>query len=295
MLCLGNHETSFADFTKTEKVPSRTCPNVTIFLAEEPRMRLKQSFNIQVPKALSTFLLSYTSAGCPLVSTKHKPIPGRDKAGGGNFPNAICKQTSVRTEALRVRNFILWLTSTCLIAIATVSVFAQNTPARLAKEKEPVLGIVLDANHARVLTFVPRIKDSLLKTLQQRRKQIRLVAWDAGDGDVELVAKSKSCDSLLEIFVLEKPGEGNGDSAKLADSLSEEERDRRELASLRVEYHLRSLAQKPTGEPEFNLAEADSIRPADYSTAWDASAYETTVSRAVTRVALASMNKLPKQ
>jgi hypothetical protein len=196
-----------------------------------------------------------------------------------------------------MRNLRLWLTSTCLIAIATVSLFAQNSPPRSAKEKEPVLGIVLDANNARILAFLPRVKDSLVKTIPQRRKQIRLVAWDAGSGDVEDVAKSKSCDYLLEIFVLEKPGEGSGDSTKLPsqDSLPDEERDRRELGSVRVEYHLRSLAQKSTGEPEFNLAEAESIRPADYSTGWDASAFETTVSRTVTRVALASMSKLPKQ
>lgn len=195
-----------------------------------------------------------------------------------------------------MRNLRLWLTCTCLIAIASISLFAQNTPPRPAKEKEPVLGIVVDANNARILAFVPRLKDSLVKTIPQRRKQIRLVAWDAGSGDVELVAKSKSCDYLLEIFVLERPGEGSGDSTKLPSrDLPEEERDRRELGLVRVEYHLRSLAERSTGEPEFNLAEADSVQPVDYPGARDSSAFETTISHAVTRVALASVSKLPKQ
>lgn len=190
-----------------------------------------------------------------------------------------------------MRNLRLWLTSTCLIAIASISLFAQNTAPRQAKEKEPVLGLVLDANNSRILALLPRLKDSLVKTIPQRRKQIRLVAWDAGSGDVEDVAKSKSCEYLLEIFVLESPG-GDGDSTKLLskDMSPEEERDRRELGSVRVEYHLRSLT-----EGGFNLAEADSVRPVDYPSAWDASAFETTVSRAVTRVAVASVGKLPKQ
>jgi hypothetical protein len=189
-----------------------------------------------------------------------------------------------------MRNLRLSLTYICLITIATISLFAQNTAARPAKEKEPVLGIVVDANNSRILAFVPRLKDSLVKTIPQRRKQIRVVAWDAGSGDVEDVAKSKSCDYLLEIFALEKPRGAEAAKLPSRDTSSEEERDRRELESVNVEYHLRSLNQGG-----FNLAEADSVRPLDYPTAWDGSAFETTVSHAVTRVAVASVGKLPKQ
>lgn len=200
-------------------------------------------------------------------------------------------------ETFRVRNFMLWLTSTCLITIATISLFAQNPAPQRGKDKEPVVGIVLDSDNARILAFLPKLKDSLVKTIPQRRKQIRVVAWDAGYADVEDVAKSKSCDYLLEIFVLETRGEGAGDSANLPskDISSEEERDRRELGSVHVEYHLRSLAEKSPGEPKFQVVEPDSVRPVDCPSAWDASAFETTVSRSVTRVAIASVGKLPKQ
>ena len=70
----------------------------------------------------------------------------------------------------------------------------------------------------------------------------------------------------------------------------EEERERRELSWVRIDYQLQSLKGDGT-----NTHDMDIVRYLDYPTVWDASAFETTVFRTVTRVTNASLSKLPKK
>jgi hypothetical protein len=176
-----------------------------------------------------------------------------------------------------------------LVLVASIGLEAQSSTTQ--QKKESVVGVVLDSNYARIANFLPRLRASLAKTIPHRRKGLRIVALDSSVHDADDAAKAKSCDYLLLMNVLEMTGAGVGYSTRLpSQGISpEEERERRELGWVRIDYRLKSV-----GESEFNESDTDYVRFLDYPTAWDASAFETTVFRSVTRVALASVDKLPK-
>jgi hypothetical protein len=176
-----------------------------------------------------------------------------------------------------------------VIAGASMGVGAQN-PAK--QPKEFVVGISLDSNYARIADFLPMLRKSLVKDIPRRQKQVRAVAVDALPGDARSGAKTKGCDYLLQLSVLEITGAGVGFSTLTPsrDISPEEERERRELQWVRIDYRLQSL--KGEGLNEEGI---DHVRHAEYPSGWNSSAFETTVIRAVTRVAVASLDKLPKK
>jgi hypothetical protein len=176
-----------------------------------------------------------------------------------------------------------------LMLAGSAGLAAQNSAPQ--QRKELVIGVVLDSNYARIANFLPRLRNSLVKTVPHRRKDVRLVALDSSVQDAEDMVKAKSCDYLLQMNVLEITGGGIGFSTRLPsrDISPEEERERRELGWVRIDYRLKAL-----GDADFNDADTDYVRFLDYPTSWDALAFETTVFRSVTRVAQAIIDRLPK-
>ena len=69
----------------------------------------------------------------------------------------------------------------------------------------------------------------------------------------------------------------------------EEQRERHELDWVTINYHLQSLNGR-----DVNANDIDYIRYLDRPTAWDAAAFQTAVTRAVSRVAVTSLDNLPK-
>lgn len=174
----------------------------------------------------------------------------------------------------------------CAVAAASISISAQNrTPEQ---SKEPVVGLVLDSNVARIADSLPRLRDSLIKS---HRKQIRLIGVDATQQDPEDSVRDKGCDYLLQINVNELTGPGFSPSVGFpSHSMSpEEERDRHELESVRIHYQLRSLIGNGV-----HASDTESVRYLDYSGTWDATAFETAVFRAVTRTANTSLKLIKK-
>lgn len=190
-------------------------------------------------------------------------------------------------------NFRRCVLLACVIVAACIDTTAQNSP----QSKELLVGVILDSNYARITDFLPRLRDSVVKTLTQRKKQIRAVALDSLAEDPEEAARSKSCKYLLQMNVSESTGGRVGTSTGISSptfpsrSLSpEEERERRELAFVRIDYRLKSLK-----DGHFNVTDTDFVRSLDIPSTLDAMAFETTVFRTVTRVAVAAMGKLPER
>jgi len=188
-----------------------------------------------------------------------------------------------------MRNLRLCLILVGLVLAASIGLEAQGSNTQ--QRKESVVGIVLDSNYARIANFLPRLRSSLAKSIPHRLKEIRVVALDSSVEDADDAAKAKSCDYLLLMNVLEISGGAVGSSTRLPSPhiSPEEERERRELGWVRIDYRLKSL-----GESGFNESDSDYVRFLDYPTSWDASGFETTVFRSVTRVALATVDKLPR-
>lgn len=187
---------------------------------------------------------------------------------------------------LKVRgNFPLF----CVIAIS-LTVSAQNSDK--PQSKETVVGIVLDSNYQRIADFLPRLTESLVKSTPKKGKQVRLMALASAPQDAEDSARARGCDYLLRMNVSEITGAGAGASfGRQTHTMSpEEERERRELSWVRIDYRLQSL--KGDG---LNIDDMDVVRYLDYPSVWDATAFETTVFRTVTRVTNSTLGKLPKK
>jgi hypothetical protein len=177
-----------------------------------------------------------------------------------------------------------------LLVSGAVGVSGQAAPQQ--QPKEVVVGISLDSNYARIADFLPSLRDSLVKTLPKRRKQVRTIAIDAPPQNAAAAARTQACDYLLQLSVQEIRGVGVGFSTfKPSPDISpEEERERRELDWVRVDYRLRSLKND-----DLDIADIDHVRYADIPSGWNPTAFETTVFRTVTRVAVSTLNKLPKR
>jgi hypothetical protein len=174
-------------------------------------------------------------------------------------------------------------------AVIGLAVVAAAQTSNMQQSKEMVVGLNLDSNYVRIADFLPRLRDSLV---QQHRKQVRLVALDGNPQDAEDLAKDKACEYLLQLDILEITGGGVAYSTDFPKRTMspEEERERRELGWVRVDYKLQSL--KGDG---VNVSDIDIVRYLDYPTSWDAAAFETTVFRTVTRVTNSTLGKLPKR
>jgi hypothetical protein len=157
-------------------------------------------------------------------------------------------------------------------AVIGLAVVAAAQTSNMQQSKEMVVGLNLDSNYVRIADFLPRLRDSLV---QQHRKQVRLVALDGNPQDAEDLAKDKACEYLLQLDILEITGGGVAYSTLLQlDILEitgggvaystdlpkrtmspEEERERRELGWVRVDYKLQSL--KGDG---VNVSDIDIVR-----------------------------------
>lgn len=180
----------------------------------------------------------------------------------------------------------------CLaIAIASLAATAQNGQAQRPKEFNVCIG--LDSHYARIEGFLPALAKSLLKNIPRQQKQVRVVAAGVEPGDAAAAAKAKGCDYLLQLSVLEVSGVGGAFSTgtfAAPDISPAKERERHELDWVRIDYRLRSLHDNA-----LDVDGIDRVRFLEYPSAWDANAFETTVIRAVTRVAVASLDNLPKK
>jgi hypothetical protein len=172
--------------------------------------------------------------------------------------------------------------------------FVCGVPAAVAqsgatqKPKALLLGVTLKSNYARISDLIPRLQESLAKTIPRRRKNISVIALNYSDA--EDAAKSKRCDYLLEMNVLEITGGGVGFSTRppSREMSPQEENERRELGWVRVDYKFTPLTDEGGG-----VTDMDYVRYLDYPTGWDASAFETTIFRTVSRVAVSTLSNLP--
>lgn len=180
-----------------------------------------------------------------------------------------------------------------VVATTASSAYAQSSTSK--KPKEAVVGIVLDSNYARIAEYLPSLRDSLVKTLSKPKKHVKAVPIDAGPQDAVAAAQKKGCDYLLRLSVSEMTGVGGGFSTfpqgRDPDQVSpEERRQREELSWVVVNYRLRSLQND-----DFDISDLDHVRYADLPIGWDPSSFETTIFRTVTRVAIWTVNQLPKK
>ncbi|MGC2194708.1 MAG: hypothetical protein WA628_08530 [Terriglobales bacterium] len=182
----------------------------------------------------------------------------------------------------------------CLLVLAISSIGAHAQNPNTTRPKEFVVGISLDSNYARIADFLPMLRKSLVKDIPRRQKQVRVVAVDALPRDAASAAKTKGCDYLLQLSVLEITGAGVGVGFNTLppsrDISPEEERSRRELQWVRIDYRLQSLEGEGLNEEGI-----DHVLYAEYPSGWNSSAFETTVIRAVTRVAVATLDNLPRK
>ncbi len=176
-----------------------------------------------------------------------------------------------------------------VIAVTSPEVSAQN--ANPAPSKQFTVGINVDSNWARITAFLPALRSSLLKDVPRRQKQVRTVAVDVPPASAIDTAKAKGCDYLLQLNVLEGSGPGVGASTfpLSADMSPEDARERSELAWVWIAYRLQSL--KGNG---LDVKDRDYIHYGEYPIGWDAMAFESTVIRATSRVAVETLNSLPK-
>ena len=182
----------------------------------------------------------------------------------------------------------------CLLTVAilasTFAASAQNVKSG-APPKSSVC-INLDSNYARIQAFLPSLAKSLLKNVSRQQKQVRVIAAGREPGDPVKAAKTKACEYLLELRLLETNSVSTGfiGGSFNRENTPEEERDRQQLDALRINYRLRSLANK-----ELDVDDSDFVRYLEYPSMWDPAAFETAVDRAATRVAEASLENLPKR
>jgi len=181
-----------------------------------------------------------------------------------------------------------------LLAVSFVGSTAQDSRPSDAGKNQPIMGIMLDSNYARISDFLPRLRKDLTKTLPNRHKSVHAVEIDAGSPqEAELAAKKKGCDYLLRMTVSEITGVAGGVQFDGSNSFNEHDdhaREKQELMWVRMDYRLVSVKND-----DVDVSGTDQVRYGEIPSAWDAMAFETTVSRAVTRVAVTSLAKLPKK
>jgi len=176
-----------------------------------------------------------------------------------------------------------------LLIAASTGASAQN-PA--TQPKEFIVGITLDSNYTRIADFLPILSKSLVKDIPRRQKHVRAVVLDAAPEDAASAAKAMGCGYLLQLSVLEISGGGVGFNTGTPshDISPEEERERRELQWVRIDYRLQSLQGDGLSEDGM-----DHVLYTEYPSGWNNTAFETTLMRSVTRVAVATLDKLPKK
>lgn len=180
-----------------------------------------------------------------------------------------------------------------VVATTATSACAQSSTSK--RPKEAVVGIALDSNYARIADYLPSLRNSLVKTLSKPKKHVKAVPIDAGHQDAVAAAQKKGCDYLLRLSVSEMTGVGGGFSTfprgRDPEQVSpEERREREELSWVVVNYRLRSL-----NHDDLDISDIDHVRYADLPIGWDPSSFETTIFRTVTRVAIWTVNQLPKK
>jgi hypothetical protein len=191
--------------------------------------------------------------------------------------------TQAKFFALIAFGFVL-----CAIGVAQ-QVATNNTK----DNGEYVVGISLDSNYAHISNFLPRLRTDLAKTLPNRRKRVRVVEIPTSQQDAKDAAKAKNCQYLLQMTISEIRGVAAGvqfGTPQPADEHRDDARERQELDWVRIDYRLSSL-----NDDSVDASDMDHVRYGEIPTSWDALAFETTVSRSVTRVAVASLGKLPKK
>lgn len=183
----------------------------------------------------------------------------------------------------------LRLTFLCFFLLMCSAIGAAAQNASTQKPKEMLVGVSLNSNYARISDLIPRLQESLAKTIPHRRKNITVIAFNYSDAGE--AAKSKRCDYLLQMNMVEITGGGVGFSTTLpAREMSpKEENERRELGWVRIDYRL-----EPLTDDGVAVTDMDYVRYLDYPSSWDALAFETTIFRTVSRVALSMLSKLPK-
>ena len=204
------------------------------------------------------------------------------------FNRYRCKDEEVMLMSpLSLRQFCV---SIFIIAAGAIGVTAQDAKPNSSRPGENVVCLTLDSNYARIADFLPRMRDSLVKSIPKRRKQVQVVAIDSSPQNSIDVARSSGCDYLLQMKVAEVSGAGAGFSTRtVGDGSPEEESGRRELEWVRIDYRLKSLK-----DDSVDMKDTDHVRYEDNLSGWNASAFETTVFRSVTRIAVGSLSNLPK-
>ena len=190
--------------------------------------------------------------------------------------------------AKRVAGGLVW--AVVLLVVTAITASAQNATAK--NSGDHLVGLVVSSNYARIADFLPRLTERLAKTLPKKDKQVRILPIDSSVSDPEQTCRDKGCDYLLMLNVAEITGVGVGFDTRpnsFADKDNGDERERRELDWVRIEYRVLSVKND-----DVDVSDTDHVRYGEKPTGWDAMAYETTVSRAVTRVAGAALSKIPK-
>jgi hypothetical protein len=179
-----------------------------------------------------------------------------------------------------------------LLTLATVSLGASAQNQNMKQVKELVVGVTLDSNYARITDFLPVLRDAVVKAIPDRKKQIRAVALNVSPQDAAEVARTKGCDYLLQLSVVEVHGAAVDFSTRqFSQEISPDEaRERRELQWVRIDYHLQSLK-----DDDVDVQDIDHVRYAEYPSGWNNMSFQTTVIHAVNRVAVFTLNNLPKK
>lgn len=181
------------------------------------------------------------------------------------------------------------------IAITAVAVgLGANAQTPTVKQaKTLTVGVNLDSNYDRITEFLPMVRESVLKAIPRDRKQVKTVALKGSARDATEAARKQGCDYLLQIDVVEISGAAVDFSTRqLSQDISpDERRERQELGWVGIDYHLLSL-----NNDDVDVQDLDHVRYAEYPSGWNNMSFQTSVIRAVTRVALTTLhNNLPKK
>jgi hypothetical protein len=181
------------------------------------------------------------------------------------------------------------------IAITAIAVgLGANAQTQTVKQpKTLTVGVNLDSNYDRITEFLPMVRDSVLKAIPRDRKQVKTVALRGSAQDATEAARKQGCDYLLQIDVVEIRGAAVDFSTRqFSEEIGpDERRERQELAWVGINYHLLSL-----NNDDVDVQDLDHVRYAEYPSGWNNTAFQTSVIRAVTRVAVSAVNtNLPKK
>jgi len=181
----------------------------------------------------------------------------------------------------------------CFLTLAILSLGASAQNQAVKQAKELVVGVSLDSNYARIADFLPVLRESVVKAIPQRRKQVRAVALNVSPQDAAEAARTKGCDYLLQLSVVEVHGVAvDFNTRQFSQNISPDEaRERQELGWVRIDYHLQSLK-----DDDVDVQDIDHVRYAEYPSGWNNTSFQTSVIHAVTRVAVFTLhNNLPKK